>query len=228
MSKFYQVGGSVRDELLGLKSKDVDYAVEAGSFDDMRRAILDRGGDIFLETPQYFTIRAKVPEFGPCDFVLCRKESNYRDGRHPETVEVGTIWDDLARRDFTVNAMARSEDGAIIDPHGGQDDLRNGLLRCVGGAEARFTEDGLRMLRAIRFAVTRDLYINDDIHGCLSRESFYKPNLVGVSPERIREELVKCFQHDTNRTLHVFGAYLGLRAYLFSGNVWLKPTLERR
>ncbi len=228
MAKFYQVGGSVRDELLGLKSKDIDYAVECASFDAMRKAILERGGEIFLETPQYLTIRAKVPSLGACDFVLCRKDGEYQDGRRPEGVEPGTILDDLARRDFTMNALAKGENGVLLDPHGGQEDIAKKVIKCVGDTRERFSEDGLRMIRAIRFAITKGFWISNDIHNCLVDEPFYKVRLSGVSPERVREELIRCFKHDTIRTLYILGIYSGLSNLLFLDNLWLKPTLERR
>jgi tRNA nucleotidyltransferase (CCA-adding enzyme) len=229
MATFYQVGGSVRDELLGLKAKDIDYAVEADSFAGMREAILARGGEIFLETPDYFTIRARVPELGACDFVLCRKDGAYKDGRHPESVEVGTIYDDLARRDFTVNAIAKGEDGTILDPHEGTKDLKSWRLRCVGKAEDRFTEDGLRMLRAIRFGITKNLTLDHDIKTCLSNPTFFGPRMVGVSVERIREELHKCFAYSTTATLYWLRTYDLFSHYLFDGKkLWLKPTLEAR
>src|SRR4051812_9903063 len=110
-AKIYLVGGAVRDKIMNITPKDLDYSIECESFDAMRQYIIDRGGTIFLETPQYFTIRAKVPELGAADFVLCRRDGMYKDNRRPETVEVGTIFDDLARRDFTMNAIAIDEQG---------------------------------------------------------------------------------------------------------------------
>ncbi len=103
MVKIYLVGGSIRDQLLGLKSKDLDYAVEAGSYEEMRDYIKENG-KIFLETPEYLTIRAHLKNGEPADFVLCRKDGEYSDGRRPDKVTPGTLYDDLARRDFTVNA----------------------------------------------------------------------------------------------------------------------------
>lgn len=227
-AKFYQVGGSVRDEFLGLRSKDIDYSVEAESYAAMRQAILDRGGDIFLETPKYFTIRAKIPGLGACDYVLCRKDGAYSDGRHPETVEVGSIYDDLARRDFTMNAIARAEDGTIIDPFDGRTDIEQRLIRCVGTAKARFTEDGLRMLRAIRFSVTKNFRIADDIVTCIRHEDFFETRMWGVSDERIREELHKMFQHDSDYSFSLLGTFPEFRHFLLRGKLWLKPTLEAR
>lgn len=142
---FYQVGGSVRDSLLGVQSKDIDYAVEAPSFDAMRQAIIDRGGTIFLETPQFFTIRANVPGMGACDYVLCRKDGQYRDGRHPESVEPGTIYDDLARRDFTINAMAITQNGKLLDPFHGQKHLQARILKTVGRAQDRVYLQGIQI-----------------------------------------------------------------------------------
>lgn len=235
MAKFYQVGGSVRDKFLGLPSKDIDYAVEAGSFEEMHQSILDRGGEVFLSTPQYFTIRARVPELGACDFVLCRKESAYSDGRRPDVVIVGSIFDDLARRDFTINAMALTEEGELLDPWGGMNDLQETkVIRCVGNAKSRFDEDGLRLIRAIRFSVTKGLKLDESIIQLLFDEPCVVWTLRGVSIERIREELFKAFHHDTWKTLGLLGAFGHLSRYLFDSSyglgkqIWLKPTLEAR
>lgn len=228
MVRFYKVGGAVRDHFLGLTSKDIDYAVEADSFEAMREAILERGGEVFLETPQYFTIRARVPGLGACDFVLCRKDGSYSDGRRPDSVECGTIYDDLARRDFTVNALAIDEQGGLLDPHNGLTDIRTKTLRTVGKAEDRFTEDGLRLLRALRFAVTKEFVLDVAISDCLYNPEFFEPRLKGVSNERIREELGKMFKHSTPDTIRWFDHFLDFRDYLFSGDIWLKPTLELR
>lgn len=225
--KFYQVGGSVRDELLGLKSKDIDYAVEAPSFDAMKEAVLGAGGEIFLEKPEYLTIRARVGDV-TADYVLCRKDGFYYDGRHPDTVTPGTIYDDLARRDFTVNAMAKDGD-IILDPHGGMKDIRGRIIRTVGKAEDRFSEDGLRMLRALRFSITKDMSLDGEIVRALSNPGFYEAKLKGISIERVREEFDKMFRFSTYWTLIRLDMYRNFRNYLFGklyDTLWLKPTLE--
>src|SRR6478735_1674813 len=157
-AKFYQVGGCVRDSLLGVESKDIDFSVEAPSYEAMREAVIERCGgnpeSIKVDKPEFATIRAIDPKLGGVDFVLCRKDGAYSDGRRPDSVEMGTLLDDLARRDFTVNAIARADDGSLIDPFNGQADLKLRLLRCVGGVD-RLREDSLRMLRAFRFAITK-------------------------------------------------------------------------
>lgn len=227
MAKFYLVGGYVRDMLLGVKSKDMDYAVEAESFEAMREAILARGGEIFLESPEHFTIRAKVEGLGAADFVLTRKDGKYSDGRHPETVEIGTLHDDLARRDFTMNAIAQAEDGTIIDPFDGRKAIEHKIIRTVGDPYLRFSEDKLRILRAIRFAITKGFALDPHIVEYI--KSF--PSLSGVSLERIREELFKMFEADTMQTLTWLNEFHGLRREIFSptfrgSRIWLKPTIK--
>lgn len=225
MAKFYLVGGFVRDQLLGVKSKDKDYTCVAPSFDAMRQAIIDRGGKIFLETPEYFTIRALVPEFGACDYVLARKESNYSDGRRPDKVEVGTLEDDLSRRDFTVNAMALDEQGRLIDPFDGKTDLELKLLKCVGDANERFSEDSLRLLRAVRFAITKGFEFHWEIREALRNKNMID-KLRNVSSERIREELHRCFKFDTRKTLEFVMIKFPLLMTAFPEGMWLMPTMK--
>ncbi len=223
--KFYQVGGSVRDALLGLKSKDIDYSVEAPSYEAMNAAIVERGGEIFKEHPEFVTTKAKVPGLGACDYVLCRKDGTYGiDGRRPDFVTVGTLADDLARRDFTVNAIAKTEAGELIDPHGGQADLARRLLRCVGNTEKRMKEDSLRVLRALRFSLVKNFALAPELRDfILSPEA--SSSLESISIERIREELMKCFAFDTLATLQLLEAFWRIRAHIFSRNLSLKPTI---
>ncbi len=224
MARFYLVGGAVRDKLMGIASNDRDYSVEAGSYLAMRQAILDRGGQIFVENPEFLTIRAKLPVHGACDYVLCRKEANYSDGRRPDKVEIGDLFDDLARRDFTMNAIAEDENGKLIDPHDGQADIQAGMIHCVGSADKRFGEDYLRMLRAIRFAVTKNMGLSDDIFVSIRKHG---NKIADVSVERVREELLKSFKHDTLRTLEFLNTF-DLDAVLFDGlGLRLEPTMKK-
>jgi tRNA nucleotidyltransferase (CCA-adding enzyme) len=226
-AKFFQVGGSVRDKILGVQSKDIDYAVETESFDTMRDAILARGGKIFLETPQYFTIRAHVPNLGATDYVLCRKDGEYKDGRHPETVTAGTIMDDLARRDFTMNAIAIDTDtGEILDPHNGRADIEKHMIRCVGEPLKRFTEDRLRVFRALRFAITKNFVIDTKIMSMVQFMSVAQFD--GVSTERIREELMKAFKADSWRTMDYLVDFMPVLGQVTRArNIWFKPTTEK-
>ncbi len=228
--KTYLVGGIVRDRLLGIQSKDWDYAVEAPSYEAMVSWIKERG-KIFLEKPEFLTVRAHLAGGQPADYVLCRKDGQYSDGRRPDTVEPGTLFDDLKRRDFTVNAIAYDEEtGQYIDPHGGQEDLKMRDLRCVGKTKDRFSEDALRMLRAIRFSITKDLTMSGSI-----LDSFYDKDLLAllrdkISSDRKRDELEKCFRFSTKKTIETL-MYLGMETTLLSdifevptGKIWLLPT----
>ncbi len=233
----YLVGGAVREIVRGFpeKVKDWDFAVEAKSFDQMRFWLKIKGFEIFLETPQYYTIRARAPkdrfEFAGIDmtgktfdFTLCRSEGEYTDGRHPDSVEVGTIKQDLARRDFTMNAIALDAAGGIIEPFGGFEDIKAGYIRCVGSTE-RLREDSLRMLRAIRFAIQLDFDLSNEIIGFLY-DSNNAALLENVSHERIREELTKCFKANTLETLYYLQSYHVLTAQIFSNGMWLLPTVK--
>lgn len=237
MVEIFLVGGAVREIVRGFpeKVKDWDFAVQAESFDEMRDWLKLSGFEIFLETPQYFTIRARAPKdtysFAGLDmtgktfdFTLCRSEGEYTDGRHPDSVEVGTIKQDLARRDFTMNAIALGADGNFIDPFDGQKDIKELLIRCVGSTE-RLREDSLRMLRAVRFGIQLDFDLSNDIVGFLHDEN-NADLLKNVSEERIREELTKCFKANTLETLYYLQRYSNLTRQVFSGDMWLLPTVK--
>lgn len=226
MIKFYIVGGYVRDQILGVPSKDKDYAVEAPSYEAMRDHIA-QNGKIWQERPQYFTVRAKLNN-EDCDYVLCRKEGYYSDGRRPDSVEPGTIFDDLSRRDFTCNAIAIREDGSYYDPFNGQDDIRQRILRCVGNPRDRFTEDSLRLVRAVRFAITKDMDLDPSIEKCLYDRDLLAL-LNNVSVERIREEMYKCFAANTPQTIYFLCIYPDLMEAIFgSKDLYLVPTIKAR
>jgi len=226
--KLYMVGGAVRDELLGKRSKDIDYAVEADSYTHMLEWV-QANGKVFLESPQHFTIRAHLKGHQPADFVLCRKEYGYTDGRHPDKVEAGTLLDDLARRDFTVNAIAKDSNGNFIDPHNGMADLKAMVLRCVGNPLDRFTEDALRVMRAMRFSLTKGFRIHSETKLAMWDLHVLENLKTKISVERKQEELTRCLAHDTIGTLdflHNMG--IEFQQAIFTGKLWLKPTLEDR
>lgn len=215
----------MRDALLGKPSKDIDFTVVADSYDAMRQAIIDKGCDIKVDKPEFVTIRAIDPNLGGVDFVLARKDGTYtNDGRRPDFVEVGTLMDDLARRDFTVNAMAKDEDGNIIDPFNGREDLATKVLRCVGSTDKRMAEDSLRMLRAIRFCITKEFRLSYELANFLNKKENAQL-LDKISIERVREELLKCFQHDTLCTLNVLERFSWIKIHIFSRNIKLTPTV---
>lgn len=230
MIKMFEVGGCVRDDLLGIASKDIDFAVEAPSFEAMRESLTGDGFTIFLETPEFFTIRARFPRGSArngltADFVLCRSDGPMTDGRRPDFVLAGTIFDDLRRRDFTVNAMARDEDGVILDPHEGRVDLLTGVLRAVGDPFDRLEEDALRVLRAIRFCVTKGFALEERLRFAM-QSPMIADRLATVSKERQREELLKAMHHDTLATLDMLADFRLIREAVLADGLWLKPTLE--
>jgi tRNA nucleotidyltransferase/poly(A) polymerase len=231
----FLVGGALRDEFMGIKSKDHDFVVLAPSFDAMREAILADGFTIHVEKPEFVTIRAGVPNGHPvrefakdADFVLARKDSPTSDGRRPDFVEPGTLMDDLSRRDFTVNALARNvATGELVDPFGGVADIAARTLRFVGDPTDRIREDGLRVLRGFRFMVTKNLRPDGStsmaLHSNLAVEM-----LAAVSVERIREEVERMFAHDTLRTLSLVDGMSGeLRRAIFRDGLRLSATLAR-
>lgn len=216
---FFEVGGCVRDSLLGLSSKDVDFSVVAqeGLFNDAATAfaaleehLTEQGFKIFESRAEFLTIRAQVAAGHPlrertnvADFVLARKDGPYSDGRRPDFVLPGSLEDDIFRRDVTVNALCRNIDGELIDLVGGLDDLNNRLLRFVGDAKQRVSEDGLRVLRLLRFEITKGFKMDDEAWLVCTSE-FGAEQLGKVSAERVREELNKMFRANTLASLQLF------------------------
>jgi len=206
----------------------LDYAVEAPDFDTMVEWVRSITDEIFLLQPQFWTVRARKGK-GVFDYVLCRCDGQYGDGRRPNSVFVGTLFDDLARRDFTVNAIAFDEEkNEYIDPHNGVQDIKDKVLRCVGNAHNRFHEDALRMLRAIRFCVTKGFKMHRDVRELLHDRMLTDRLMMNVSEERKREELHKCFAHNTSLTLAYLSDFEMLRDACFygDGKLWLMPTMR--
>jgi tRNA nucleotidyltransferase/poly(A) polymerase len=209
--RMFEVGGCVRDSLMGLTSKDVDFTVEAPSFDAMRAHLLAENFRIFVEKAEFVTIRAAVPaghklreRTKDADFVLARRDGPTLDGRRPEFTEPGTLADDIARRDFTVNALARDPfTGQIIDLVGGVADIDSRTLRFVGNPMDRIREDGLRVLRGLRFMVTKKLTATPETMAAILSDEAAR--MLGcVSIERTRDEVEKMFAFDTLEALHIF------------------------
>lgn len=240
--EFYEVGGKVRDEILGIQSKDTDYVAVPHEtlikqnisveemFDVLVKYLEKEDFKIFLITKDCFTIRAKFPEnheySGVADFVMARKETSYIENTRTPIVEVGTLYDDLERRDFTLNALAKKSDGTIIDYFNGLEHLKKGLLVTPLPCEKTFTDDPLRLIRAIRFVITKGFTLSNDIDNMIS-DYDYDKYMVVVSRERIRDEIYKCFLFDTLSTLKYLNKYDKLSKYIFQDNkLWLKPTFE--
>ena len=181
----YAVGGCVRDSLLGLDPHDWDLCTSARP----EQVMALFGEEKCIPTGlQHGTVTVK--QGGRLyETTTFRTEGAYSDGRHPDAVcFVPDVREDLARRDFTINAMAYSAEEGLIDPFGGRDDLAAHLVRAVGEPERRFEEDALRILRLYRFAARFGFAI-DPATGAAARA--LGPHLDCVSAERIQEELLK-------------------------------------
>jgi tRNA nucleotidyltransferase (CCA-adding enzyme) len=164
-----------------------------------------------------------------CDFVLCRKDGPYSDNRRPDHVEPGTLMDDLARRDFTVNAMALDKDGKMIDPFGGQADIVSKTLRCVRSNPTEcFSEDPIRLLRAMRFVITKGFNLDPSIVQCFQDPSLMTALQEKVHNNRKRAELNKCFCHDTVNTVAFLASYPLLNVACFGGTgLWIETTCKK-
>jgi tRNA nucleotidyltransferase (CCA-adding enzyme) len=221
------VGGFVRDQLLNVESKDIDLCIVA-PFDEIKNEVKRLGGEVFIEKPEYLTVRCKLPELGDVDIAVARKDGEYSDGRRPdETFVANNIYDDLMRRDFTANAIAVDlKTGEVVDPFDGVADTYNKKLRCVGTASYRFREDYLRLCRAMRFSICKYFTLEDEIEFCLS-DNVIMAGLKKVSTERIYDEMFKCFKFNTIATLNFLEDY-PLMKEVFEEKLWLKPTMERK
>lgn len=197
----YPVGGCVRDTLMGIPPHDWDVAVTTPP--ETTEAICESAGLRVIPTGvRHGTVSVLLPISGdladresPYELIectTCRTEGGYTDGRHPDAVTfTGLIEDDLSRRDFTVNAMAFTEDEnglSVLDLFGGQADLRAGVIRAVGDPDTRFAEDALRLMRGVRFAVKLGFTIEVNTYAAICRHA---EGLARVSRERISEEFRK-------------------------------------
>jgi tRNA nucleotidyltransferase/poly(A) polymerase len=246
MFKFYEVGGCVRDEILGLKSKDIDYVAvpsdgllkDVTSAHDMfiilKSYLTEEEFELFLVTPDCFTIRAKFPKGhkyqGVADFVMARKEIGYIPDTRQPIIVPGTLYDDLERRDFTLNALAKDDNGKIIDYFDGMWALENKILLTPLDAKVTMMDDPLRLLRAFRFSITKGFTISPRIwETCLMDGIVEKLDKV-VSQERIRDEVFKMMKHDTLKTLELFERIRlvnpNILTIMFGKGIWLKPTNE--
>ena len=187
----YLVGGAVRDVLLGRGAADFDLATDATPQDVCRifAKVIPTGIAHGTLTVRYAGLVVEVTTF--------RSEGTYSDGRHPDSVAFArTIEEDLSRRDFTMNAIAASlPSGKLVDPTGGRADIERKLIRAVGNPQERFAEDGLRPVRAIRFASQLGFSIDEATYSAiLSPQSLEKTKR--VSAERFRDEFCKILQSE--------------------------------
>ena len=184
----FAVGGCVRDTLLGRIPGDWDITTSARP--EEVKEIFGKTVDTGL---QHGTVTI-IKNHRGYEVTTYRIDGEYLDGRHPDSVEfTSSLTEDLKRRDFTINAMAYSHETGIVDEFGGMEDLEKKIIRCVGRAHDRFTEDALRILRAIRFAAQLNFDIEEETYRAIADIA---PNLKKVSKERIQVELTKLLLSD--------------------------------
>ena len=179
----YLVGGCVRDMALGVRPHDWDICTSA-----LPEQVMEVFPGALPTGLKHGTVTVRLNSRS-VEVTTFRSEENYTDHRHPETVRfVGELTTDLSRRDFTINAMALSPDGLIMDPFGGLTDLERRCIRCVGSPELRFEEDALRMFRALRFSARLDFTIEEATLAAIEKKAHLA---TALAAERIRDEVEK-------------------------------------
>ena len=186
----YCVGGSIRDQLMG---------VEIGDWDITTSALPEETKELFkdekiIDTGIKHGTVSIIKDHEPIEVTTFRIDGEYIDNRHPECVSfTRNLSEDLKRRDFTVNALAYSHSSGLVDLYGGLNDIENKIIRTVGEAEKRFNEDGLRIMRALRFASTLNFTIEEKTKKAIHKQ---KDLLKNISVERISVELNKLLLGD--------------------------------
>ena len=206
----YIVGGCVRDCILG--KEPCDWDITTSALPEQVKAVFKRTVDTGIK---HGTVTVLMRDEGiqqGFEVTTYRIDGVYEDCRHPKQVEfTASLEEDLKRRDFTVNAMAYAPGKGVVDMHGGLDDLKAGIIRCVGEAKERFTEDALRMMRAIRFCAQLDATIEEKTWEAIKELA---PNIKHVSAERIRVEMEKLLISDHPYRFKLFYES-GLTQYFF-------------
>lgn len=184
----YAVGGCVRDSILNKDPKDWD--ITTSGLPNEIKSLFPRTIDTGI---QHGTVTVMMGKLG-YEITTYRIDGEYEDARHPkEVLFTSNLQLDLERRDFTINAMAYNNQNGLIDLFGGEQDLRQGRIRCVGDPLLRFQEDALRMMRAIRFAAQLNFSMDDTVYKAIQKLAV---NLKKVSAERIQAELMKILESD--------------------------------
>ena len=241
--KLFEVGGAVRDEFLGLKSKDIDYSVVLEdknlsmdeAFYGFIKQIESEGFEVFLPKKETLTVRAMFPKdhvhSGVADFVLARKELYYPEGSRTPVCALGSLKDDLERRDFTVNALAKDEYGDITDMFDGRQAIKLRLLDTPKDPLITFQDDPLRIIRAMRFAITKGFFLSGRVKDAIKEIGMQ--GIEKVSVERVQKELDLCFYYDTVKTLNYL-MYMrnelgfDLIKYAFDGTgLWIKTSNKK-
>tara|TARA_B100001109_G_C18702784_1_gene398751 strand:+ start:114 stop:779 length:666 start_codon:yes stop_codon:yes gene_type:complete len=214
----FEVGGSVRDSLLGTPTKDRDFCAVCPSFESLKQWAQINMNKVFLIKEEFKTIRGIIGK-DPIDIVMCDT----------------SLENDLARRDFTMNALAYRVDqnlsrtGSIIDNHNGVRDIWRNDIRCIGEGLDSIEADRLRLLRAIRFKLTKDMRLSETLHLAMWDEGSWEKLMEEIAIERIMEELKAMLKFSTSETIKFFTTkcHPAATELLFS-ELWLRPTLQKK
>ena len=183
----YVVGGCVRDYFLGNRTSDTDITTSAKPY-EVEKILADKNIKVVETGLKHGTVTAVIDKT-PLEITTFRADGEYRDSRHPQSVEFVTdIEQDLKRRDFTVNAMAYNDERGLVDLFGGREDIENRIIRTVGEPDARFKEDALRIMRALRFSSVLGFEIEEKTKKSIFDNMYLLEN---ISAERIFSELSK-------------------------------------
>jgi len=203
----YLAGGCVRDLIMGIMPKDYDIATSASP------EIIKKLFKKTLSIGAKFGVTIVVEENIPFEITTFRSDVSYEDGRHPTAIEFSNIENDAKRRDFTVNGLYYDiKEKKIIDLIGGQNDIKNKLIRCIGNSDERFEEDSLRLLRAIRFSVQLGFEIEKSTFESIKAKA---PLILRISKERIKDEITKSLTSKTpGKAIRLLDS-TGLLKYIF-------------
>ena len=196
----YAVGGCVRDSILGRTPGDWDITTSATPLET--KALFSRTFDTGIE---HGTITVLLDKEG-FEVTTYRIDGEYEDSRHPKDVKfTRSLEEDLKRRDFTINAMAYNEESGLVDIFGGMEDLEKRIIRCVGNAKERFSEDALRILRAVRFSAQLDFDVEEmtgaDARGVLSYNEYMyltkRTNEIAYTRDRIPDSVLEFLEMES-------------------------------
>lgn len=231
------VGGFVRDRQLGLKSHDLDLVcTNVDSMDHLQDCLEASGGVIRKRTDETFTLVTQLPanlrdRFGErfADIVMARIDGPSSDGRHPDFVRPGTLLDDQSRRDFTINSMAFDDlTSTLFDPFGGVEDLRLGVLRFVGDPMTRIREDALRILRALRFSVTKGLEMTPATFAAVNSAEAAELLRTRIPIERVDTEITRMMVADSLASMKLLVSADNLHGAIFRDLFHLEGALKVR
>ena len=213
----YIVGGCVRDAILGLEPKDWDITTSA--LPEQVKSLFSNTVDTGIQHGTVMVIRHGIGY----EVTTYRIDGEYKDGRHPENVTfTRSLAEDLKRRDFTINAFAYSPEKGVVDMFDGLEDLENRLIRCVGDPNARFSEDALRIMRAVRFSAQLAFRIETVTLAAIGR---HVQNLSNVSMERIRVEFEKTLLSDHPEKVVQY-ASLGMASFIIPEETLVKRCFD--